>query len=273
MYRIIFYVIALIISLLIPDSRYNRYSNMYGRRRYNRVFNYFEDDIGEQESDGLAGRIRAFMRRRKALKQAKKFVTRDKYIITLRNQNVIFVMDTENKTMSCVDNKVKGRAATVVWAEQVNAAVNLFFNNNDNIFEQTFDTICISFNERANYSGIVDILKARFNIHESNPAPKPVPQKTVKTKDEAPIKLTNVKRIDINAASEHEIAKLPGISIIIAKKIIKYRTLHNGFKTLDEFYREMKIKPHFQEQLNDLICIYRAKNAQKTSEDERIIDF
>lgn len=273
MYRIIFYVIALIISLLIPDSRYNRYSTMYGPRRYNRQFQYFEDDTGERESDGLAGVIRAFFRRRKALKQSKKFITKDKYIITLKNQNVILVLDTKNKTLSCVDNKVKGRAATVVWAEQVNAAITLMYNNNDNLFEQTFDTICISFSERANYNGIIEILKARFNVHESNPPQKVMPTRPVKTEDEKPIKLDRISKTDINAATEDELAKLPGISIIIAKKIIKYRTQHNGFKTLEEFYREMKIKPHFQQQLNDLICIYRSKNTPKSSEDERIIDF
>lgn len=274
MYRIIFYVIALIISLLIPDSRYNRYSTMYGRRRYNRMYEYFEDDTGEQ-NDGLAGQIRAYLRRRKSLKKAQKFITKDKYIITLKNQNVIVVLDTQNKTLSCVDNKVKGRAATVIWADQINAAVNLIYNNNDNIFEQTFDLLCVSFTENANYSGIIDVLKARFNVHEANPTPKAKPQRPVITNDDAPIKLTvrNVKKIDINTATEDEMAKLPGISIIIAKKIIKYRTLHNGFKTLDEFYREMKIKKHFQERLNDLICIYRAKNTQKASDDERIIDF
>ena len=276
MYRIIFYVIALIISLLIPDSRYNRYSNMYGPRRYNRALNYFEDYDAEQPTDGLAGRIRAFIRRRKAFKQAKKFLTREKYIFTLRNQNVILVFDNNNKTMSCVDNKLKGRAATVSWIEQTEYAAQVYFNYNDNIFERTFDDICTSFSESANYSGIIEVLKSRFRIHETTPKPKVQPQRPVKVEEEdKPIKLTarNTQKIDINSADEKEMAKLPGISIIIAKKIIKYRTLHNGFKTLEEFYREMKIKPHFQTQLNDLICIYRAKNNKKSDDDERIIDF
>lgn len=276
MYRIIFYVIALIISLLIPDSRYNRYSTMYGRRRYNRIYNYFEDDTDEQSSsDGLAGIIRASMRRRKALKACKKFAQKDKYVITLRNQNILIIFDSKNKTLCCIDNKVKGRSATVVWAEQLGAAAELMFDTHDNTFERTFDEICISFSERANYSGIIEVLKNRFTVQETKPAAKVQTPKPVATEEDKPIKLTvrNNKKIDINSADEKELAKLPGISIIIAKKIIKYRTLHNGFQTVEEFYREMKIKPHFQTQLNDLICIYRAKNTKKSDDDERIIDF
>lgn len=276
MYRIIFYVIALIISLLIPDSRYNRYSTMYGRRRYNRVYNYFEDDIGEPASGGLAGTIRTFLRRRKALKACKKFAKKDKYVITLRNQNILIIFDSKNKTLCCMDNKVKGRTATVIWAEQIGIAPELMFDTSDTPFERTFDEICTSFTERANYSGIIEVLKNRFSVQETKPAAKVLTPKPAVTEEDKPIKLTvrdNKIKIDINSADEKEMAKLPGISIIIAKKIIKYRTLHNGFKTLEEFYREMKIKPHFQTKLNDLICIYRTKTAQKPDDDERIIDF
>lgn len=211
------------------------------------------------------------MRRRRALMACQKFLRKDKYVMTLRNQNILIIFDTKNKTLCCMDNKVKGRSATVVWAEQVEAAADLIFGDSNNLFERTFDEICYSFTESANYTGTVYVLKARFRIQETNPPQKVKPQPI----QEAPIKLTarDTKRIDINAADEQDLAKLPGISIIIAKKIIKYRNEHKGFKTLEEFYREMKIKPHFQTQLNDLVCIYRAKNTQKTADDERIIDF
>lgn len=274
MFRIIIYIIFIIISLLMPDSRYNRYSRMYGRRRYNRALNFFEDEDDTQQSfsQRIANKIEASIRRRKALKHCQKFLRKDKYVITLRNQNILIIFDTKNKTLCCMDNKVKGRSATVVWLEQVEATADLIFGSANNLFETTFDEICYSFTERANYTGTVDVLRTRFKrIQETNPPQKIKPQPV----QEAPIKLTVQanKRVDLNAADEQTLAKLPGISIIIAKKIIKYRVEHNGFKTLEEFYREMKIKPHFQTQLNDLVCIYRAKNTQKTADDERIIDF
>lgn len=271
MYRLIFYIIALIISLLLPDSRIR---SAYPGRRYNRFYRLFEDEgdygmrVGER-SNTLADRIRAGIRRRKALKQCKKFVSKEKYIITLKNKSVILVMDTKNKTLSCVDNKVKGRAATVSWDEHPISQLDRI----DNSFEQTFDNICFSFDENSNYKGIVNILKQYFDVHETDP--KPAGQRPVIIEEEKPIKLTSkyIKVVDINSADEKEIAKLPGISIITAKRIIKYRELNNGFKNAEEFYREFKIKSHFQKKLNDQICFNEIKKKNKTSPDERIIDF
>ncbi len=278
MFRLVIIVIAFIIQLLmgifIPDSRYNRYASMFGRRRYNRMYEFFEDDFEDGYSsygsyNTLSNRIRANIRRQRALKRARKFLSKDKYILTLKNLNVILVMDTQNKTLSCVDNKVKGRAATVLWNEHPQSALEKY----DNFFEKTFDNICLSFSEDANYAGIIQILKENFEVHETGPVPvkkSPIPFET-----EKPIKLTTVKvvKVDINSADETELAKLPGISVIIAKKIIKYRNLHGGFASKEEFYREMKIKKHFQEQLEEQINITPQPKKQKKNRDERIIDF
>ena len=82
------------------------------------------------------------------------------------------------------------------------------------------------------------------------------------------------KKLNINSATEKEITNLPGINVIMAKRIIKYRDLHGGFNSLGELYSEMKIKPHFQLKLNDLICVREVKTKQIESKpDERIIDF
>ena len=68
-------------------------------------------------------------------------------------------------------------------------------------------------------------------------------------------------------------AELEGITIITAKKIIKYRELHDGFKTKEEFFKEMKIKPHFAKRLEDHIDVSIKKNKKKQNDNERIIDF
>ena len=273
MYRLIFYVIALILSLLLPDSRIR---SIYPGRRYNRYYRLFEDEgdygmsVGENNNT-LADRIRAGIRRSKALKKSKKFVSKDKYIITLKNKSVILVMDTKNKTLSCVDNKVKGRAATVSWNEHPISQLGKI----DNTFEQTFDSICVSFDENANYKGILNILKQHFDVHENDPKPTTPRPAAIIEEEDAPIKLTSkyTKVVDINSADEKEIAKLPGISIILAKRIIKYRELNNGFKNAEEFYREFKIKPHFQKKLEPQISFNPIKKKGKKSADERIIDF
>ena len=275
MYRIIFFVIAILIEIFLPDSRHRRYSRLFGRRRYNYMFNFFEDEtegypVASENSSWTAG-IRASSRRKKSLKACKAFLTKERYVYTLKNKNIIFVFDTNNETMSLVDVIRKGRAATVVWSEQPDSMLE----TKDNIFQQTFDNICVSFTERANYAGVIKVLKQNFSIvHESEKTAKPQEYDVKKelhrgTKFEQP----SVDAININTASEEELATLPGITIIIAKKIIKYRDLHDGFKTKKEFFTEMKIKPHFQTQLEDLIVVSKPQPKEIKENDERIVDF
>lgn len=61
--------------------------------------------------------------------------------------------------------------------------------------------------------------------------------------------------VDINSAIESEFFKLPGVNVILAKRIVKHRETINGFKNKEEFYDFCKFKPHFIEQLNNLITV------------------
>ena len=92
----------------------------------------------------------------------------------------------------------------------------------------------------------------------------------------------NLNKLDINSASEDEITNLPGISVVMAKRIIKYRDKNGGIKSLSEFFKEFKIKEHFKKQLSQLITVKRNFNDEvktnvekpiKKHSDERIIDF
>lgn len=238
------------------------------------MFNFFEDEtdgypVASENANWTAG-IRANSRRKKSLKACKKFLIKENYIYTLKNQNISFVFDTKNETMTLVDLLRKNRAATVVWAEQPLSMLD----TKDNIFQQTFDSICVSFTERANYAGVIKILKENFKlVHETEKKTTPTEYDVKKelhkgTKFEKP----SQNAINVNTASEEELATLPGITIIIAKKIIKYRDLHDGFKTKKEFYTEMKIKPHFKVQLEDKIDVSMPELKQITDSSERIID-
>ncbi len=55
---------------------------------------------------------------------------------------------------------------------------------------------------------------------------------------------TSAVKIDINSASEEELASLTGITIIDAKKAVAYREEHGGFSTVDEFFTCINAKPH-----------------------------
>lgn len=81
--------------------------------------------------------------------------------------------------------------------------------------------------------------------------------------------------IDINLCSEEEMAKLPGISIIMAKKASEYRTHSGGFKSVDEFFDFLALKPHFIVQVQPLVRCTPPSGNNPAGKDRtgRILDF
>lgn len=47
----------------------------------------------------------------------------------------------------------------------------------------------------------------------------------------------SVEKIDLNTASETELATIPGIGAVLAKRIVRYRQISGGYKTTDELLR------------------------------------
>jgi|GEM_PF-2073691 len=66
--------------------------------------------------------------------------------------------------------------------------------------------------------------------------------------------------IDINSCNESELADLPGVGLILAKKALKLRNDNNGFTSVDEFIQKLSIKPHYAEKLKVKICCLTTKN-------------
>jgi len=97
---------------------------------------------------------------------------------------------------------------------------------------------------------------------------------TIKIDTLAPSYNTGKKeKIDINNASEVEITSLPGISIVLSKKIIKKREELGGFKDVNEFLQFTQLKPHMRAQLRDLVCVNKMKGSGKIKRNsERSVD-
>lgn len=240
MIRLIFSIILYILAFALRTQRFESYNNR----------NKFADSC------------RLYFRRRNAFKSCKPFLTKEKGYYKLRNKNLVLIYDYERKIIKCFESANRKRIITLNWYEQ--GSMETF--QPDNLFEETFDNICYSFKENSTYDKVAAAMQYYFKTHqiETRKGTKITPQEIPYFSDEA---------LDINKATEEEITALPGINIITAKKIIEYRDLHCGFKTVDEFYKEMQIKPHFQKQLDKLICIkeYEIKQLSQT-ENERIID-
>lgn len=288
-FRLILYII-IYVFVGILDAFGSRSRRRWRRRLYGNRYAYNYQD----ENNDFAENLRAFFRRRRALKKAKSFITKKKKTFTLKNSNVIFIYDSKKKTFVCINANNMKIASSVDWKIQYKYAIEF---SNDNTFEQTFDNICLSFDNFSNYEGILKVLKHEFNeVAETSPATD-IPHNVITHKSNIEIP-KRANRLNINEATEDELAKLPGISLVTAKKIIKRRA-KNIFISNEEMFKEMKIKQHFQLNLSKLICANPPKKTsaktdtpnniqidvienttQKTSEyrnkddgDDRVVDF
>ena len=284
------FILLIIIIVTFPffggRYRYRRWGRMYGPDYYSNRSRRFTFSSYEREYDNpptiadpldFGGPARSFMRRKNALKECAPYLTKSKNILNLKNKQVALMYDTRKEIMNLIDLNDLSRSATIYWNEQTESILRA----TDNKFARTFDEICFSFNERANYPGMLKVLQERFTVihildSKANELVYKEQNEILKSNDkiQQQEQLTEpIKKIDINSATEDEIAKLPGINVVVAKKIIKYRDEKDGFKTIEEFFSVMKIKKHFQDQLKSCVDVLPIKKAKKLKNTERIIDF
>ena len=124
---------------------------------------------------------------------------------------------------------------------------------------ELWNMFCINFSYNKTYEGLIEDCRRYNLVVDEKIMEMPEKQKIIPAK----IKPEAGNLVDINNASEEEIAALPGISVIMAKKSIKKREEIDGFKNINEFFAFLKIKPHMQDQLINLICVNKIKNTGK----------
>lgn len=134
--------------------------------------------------------------------------------------------------------------------------------------DQIFNMLCMSFDHLTSYEKLQNGCRI-YNVHliesqtdkcdetvQSNKTAKAVPNRT-----------------DINNASEVELTALPGISIVVSKKIIKKREENNGFKNIDEFFDFIKLKPHMENQLREMVYVTKMQGSIRLKRNtERSVD-
>ena len=60
------------------------------------------------------------------------------------------------------------------------------------------------------------------------------------------------ERINLNAATEQELANLPGISIALAKRAVELREQNGSFSSVHDFNQRVGLKPHHAVQIENL---------------------
>jgi DNA uptake protein ComE-like DNA-binding protein len=83
------------------------------------------------------------------------------------------------------------------------------------------------------------------------------------------------EQVDINTATEKEIANVPGIGSIFAAKVVAVRDQDNGFQSFDHFVQALSVKPHLAEKMKPYIFFSnKSYNEQHLKKPEgRIVDF
>ena len=106
---------------------------------------------------------------------------------------------------------------------------------------------------------------------------KPVAERTIDApefKDMGDILSNSSQKIDVNTAVAGELAILPGINIVGAKKIVEYRDINGIFSSEEEFLKAANVKEHFVPKIRSMIII--GKPVEKTDDEDfdqgRIID-
>lgn len=83
--------------------------------------------------------------------------------------------------------------------------------------------------------------------------------------------------IDINTASENELANLPSFGVILAKKAVNHRETKGYFNSVEEFAEALSLKPHVLERIKPLIIVKNLEHEHKdndiSNKNNRIIDF
>lgn len=88
-----------------------------------------------------------------------------------------------------------------------------------------------------------------------------------------PLEERQMKAVDINSCSESELAELPGVGLVLAKKAVDLRNRNNGFSSVDDFIEQVGIKHYFVDRLKEMVCCNPLKNNENIKTAGRMVDF
>ena len=219
------------------------------------VFLFFKFYMPHKTIDN--GRI---SRREAALKNAKVFLAPYEDIwrdLKLSNSYCYLTLGMDGMTIEGVE-KTKGGAFRCFKV----------LKSNIHDWEEVWNMFCKAFNYNKSYDGLLEDCRRFSLIIEEKLFEKPVEER-IPTAPTAPL-----NRVDINNCTEEDLAALPGISIIMAKKAVKRRNETGGFNSVEDFFAELNIQTHMQEQLRKIIYVGK-KPEQETEKrsTERKVDF
>lgn len=217
------------------------------------------------------------MRRTDALETAKVFLNNYQDIwknLRLSNDNCYLILGADGVSIRGVEKKPEAnfyRSFKVI-------------KTNIHSMEEVWNMFCKNFSYNKTYDGLIEECKLYGLVVEEklleNPMVTGVNQgvnQGNKSREQGSaqidIKQDDIKKVDINNASQEELTDLPGISVIMAKKAIKRRSEIGGFKTVDEFLSYLNVQPAMADKLKPKLFLSEIKGVKKIEHyNERNVD-
>ena len=111
--------------------------------------------------------------------------------------------------------------------------------------------------------------RSRVGGEAQGPPATPDPDQTGPSASSSP----SWSHVDLNASSEQELAALPGVGIIIAKRAVAVRESRRGFRSVEDFGEALGLKPHVVERIRPLVYVSPTEQNRRQESSGRIVDF
>lgn len=210
---------------------------------------------------------------------------REKRTFSLYKYNGVNVAQCWNDVCKIFDEYIYFDTLVSFFSHKATVNVKLISTDENNNSQRLDDSVKQQ-NPNANTESISlgEIKPDEFGSNDSEKIEsKPVEETKISTPTSDLISmdqlLHNVSaKINVNFADAAEIAMLPGINIVAAKKIVEYRDANGLFKSFDEFFNESGLKDHFKDKIRSLVVVSdkRPSSPKKDDGDDcsgRIVDF
>lgn len=128
-------------------------------------------------------------------------------------------------------------------------------------FDELWNIFCTRFRSYTTYDNLVSYTTL-YEAKIKETIPEATEEEIHPQAQEAKkIPLKPIEKLDVNNCSEIELTALPGINIVMAKKLIKKREEIGGFKKIDDVFLFLHLKEHMINQLRFLICVNKMKGS------------
>ncbi|MCM1339523.1 MAG: helix-hairpin-helix domain-containing protein [Muribaculaceae bacterium] len=190
-------------------------------------------------------------------------------------QTLMLLLDAPEDVVVYLESKTKPEPTAQQKKSSAPKQINI---NNSNIGPKLMEMGAIvpdRFGDNSNYknqteSNFIDI----DNINKAQPTIKRQESEN-ELVDMGSALHPNGNKIDVNNVQAAELSLLPGINIVLAKKLIEHRNINGNFKSVEEFLEVANLKPHFISKIKSMIIAGTGQDSNDNNDnyEGRIVDF